>query len=396
MLGLALRFSPEKSLTHASRNTKAKASNKFKSLRRKTMSRKLKFAIFVLTVCLFSVASVAAQTEQCSDLNTATGQPGWMLISGPGINAPKVPVNVSPYPGWQSPSLPGSSWVSTDPNHGGSTGDYTYEYTFCVCKNGKHALNLSFYADNGAVVFLDNTQIFTTAGSYNFNGAARTVNYGWVGGPGISKVRIVVHNDSGPTGLNAVLRISGASTGTCCSDLSTATGQPGWTLSSGPGLNSPILPVNVGPYSGWQSPTLPGSSWISVDANRGSLPGNYAYDFPFCVCDGGKHQLNLSFYADNGAQVFLNNTQIFATSGVYNFNGAAKVVNYNWAGGPGQNILRILVSNQGSVTGLDAVLQITGATAGRCGRAVGAAIELGQPALVVAPGRVDPIKRPNN
>lgn|GEM_PF-2225659 len=363
------------------------------------MSRKLKTVSlsFAFAICLVSVVSVSAQNQQCSDLSAATGQPGWSLVSGPGVNGPITPVNVGPYPGWQNTPLPGSSWVSTDANRGGLPGDYTYEFSFCLCKDGKHALNLSFYADNGATVFLDNNQIFTTTGSYNFNSAAKVVNHTWVGGPGIVKLRIVVHNDSGPTGLNAVLRINGASTGGCCSNVNTATGQPGWTLTSGPGLNTSIAPVNVAPYPGWQNPTLPGSSWISVDANRGNLPGDYAYDFPFCVCGEGKHQLDLSFYADNGAKVFLNNTQIFATSGINNFNGAPKMVSYSWASGPGPNVLRIVVSNQGSVTGLDATLQITGATAGRCGRAAGMEVESGsRPALTVAPGRADPIKRPNN
>lgn len=364
-------------------------SHRFKSL---TAS----FGLTILFLCSFGAANLAAQNQQCADLSTATGQPGWMLVSGPGINSPKAAVNVSPYAGWQSPSLPGSSWVSSDANRGGASGDYSYEFAFCLCKDGKHALSLSFFADNGASVFLDNTQIFATTGSYNFNGAAKVVNYSWSGSQGISTLRIVVRNDSGPSGLNAVLRVSGATTGTCCSNLQTATGQAGWILASAPGQNTPITPVNVSPYSGWQNPTLPGSNWISVDANRGNLPGDYSYEFPFCVCSDGKHQLQLSFYADNGAQVFLNNTPIFTTSGVYNFNGAPKTVNYVWAAAPGPNRLRIVVSNQGSVTGLDAALQITGAATGRCARGVAMTIEGSQPSLTVAPGRVDPIKRPNN
>lgn len=257
-------------------------------------STSLLVALAVSFLGLISVSSVAAQTQQCANVSTATGQPGWMLVSGPGINTPKLPVNVSPYPGWQNPALPGSSWVSTDAGRGGATGDYTYEFSFCLCKDGKHELSLSFYADNGATVFLDNTQISATTGSYNFNGAAKVVNYVWSGGPGVGKVRIVVHNDSGPTGLNAILRISGATTSTCCADLNSATGQPGWTLISAPGLNAAQTPVNVTPYSGWQNPPLPGSSWISIDANRGSLGGDYTYAFPFCLCNEGKHQLNLS------------------------------------------------------------------------------------------------------
>jgi hypothetical protein len=148
-----------------------------------------------------------------------------MLVGGPGISAPKLPVNVSPYPGWKSPPLPGSNWVSIDTNYGdvgGPAADYSYEFTFCLCKEGNHLLNLSFYADNGATVYLNNTQIFTTAGSYNFNGAAKVVNYSWAGG-GTNKVRIVVHNEGGPTGLNAVLKVTGA-TRSCCQ---ATTSEPG-------------------------------------------------------------------------------------------------------------------------------------------------------------------------
>lgn len=346
------------------------------------MSRKLNsisalFALAVLVLCLMNASNVAAQTQECADLSAATGQQGWMLVSGPGISTPKVPVTVGSYPGWQSPPLLGSSWVSIDANQGsqaGATGDYTYETSFCLCRDGKHALSLSFYADNGAKVFLNNTTLlFATSGSYNFSGAPKVVNYSWVGGPGINKVQIVVHNDSGPTGLNAVLKITGANTGNCCPDLNTSTGQQGWVLTSSPGVTIPKTPVVVSPYAGWQNPTLAGSSWISIDANRGGLAGNYTYDFPFCLCGNGKHQVNLSFYADNGATVLLNGTQIFATSGINNFNGAPNVVNYGWSGGPTQGTLRIIVSNQSSVTGLDAVLKITGASAGRCPRTVGTA-----------------------
>jgi hypothetical protein len=332
---------------------------------RKPNSLSALFIFTVLALCLLTVNSAAAQTQPCPDLTSVTGQPGWMLVSGPGISVPKIPVNVSPYPGWKSPALPGSSWVSTDANHGsvpGAAGNFTYEYTFCLCRDGKQALSLSFYADNGATVYLNNTQIFTTTGSYNFNGAAKVVNYSWNGGPGTNKVRIVVHNEGGPTGLNAALKITGATTGTCCSNLNAATGQPGWMLVSGPGISVPKVPVTVTPYPGWKNPPLPGSSWVSVDANQGSLPGNYTYEFTFCLCRDGKHELNLSFFADNGATVYLNNTQIFATSGDYNFKPPVQVVNYGWVGGAGTNKVRIVVRNAGGPTGLDAVLSITGAT----------------------------------
>lgn len=340
------------------------------------MSRKPTFlspiiSLVALALSLVSAANVIAQTP-CADLNTATGQPGWMLVSGPGISSPRVPVSVSPYPGWKNPPLPGSSWVSLDANHGsmpGAAGDYTYEFTFCLCKAGQHTLNLSYYADNGATVFLNTTQIDATTGSSNFTGSPRVKNYTWSGGLGTNKLRIVVRNNEGPTGLNAILRINGATVGACCQDLSTTTGRPGWMLTSGPGVTMPRLPVNVSPYPGWKNPPLPGSSWVSIDANHGRVPGlagQYTYEFTFCLCKEGKHNLSLSYYADNGATVFLNSTQISATTGGTNFNGTPTVVNYNWVGGPGTSKVRIVVRNDGGPTGLNAVLKVTGASERGC------------------------------
>jgi hypothetical protein len=148
-----------------------------------------------------------------------------MLVSGPGVNTPKAPVNVSPYPGWKNPPLPGSNWVSPDANHGDAEGDYIYEFTFCLCREGKHILNLSFYADNEATVNLNGTQIGHTTGSSNFYGASNSVNYSWASGPGINKLRIVVRNNELSTGLDAVLKIAGASVGGCCQERSP---RPDW------------------------------------------------------------------------------------------------------------------------------------------------------------------------
>lgn len=336
---------------------------------RKPKSILITIGFAFLLSCVMTGAGAAAQTAKCPVLRIATGQPGWMLVSGPGVTTPRTPTTVTPYSGWQSPPLPGSSWISPDANYGkfpGTAGDYTYESTFCLCRDGKHTLNLSFYADNGATVYFNNSTIFTTMGSYNFSGAPKVVNYTFAGGPGTNKVRIVVHNDGGPTGMDAVLRITGAKNGSCCSTLNTATGQPGWMLVSGPGVNIPKPAVSVTPYPGWQNPPLAGSNWISVDANHGSLQGDYTYEYTFCVCEGGKHSLSLSFFADNGATVYLNNTIIFATSGDYNFKLPAHVVNYGWVSPAGTNKVRIVVRNAGGPTGFDGVLSITGATSPGC------------------------------
>ena len=172
----------------------------------------------VLVLGLITAASVAAQTPECPNLQSGTGQPGWMLVSGPGVTSPRVPVNVTPYSGWAGP-VAGSSWVSVDANRGNTAGYYTYEYTFCVCRE-KPALYLSFYADNGATVSLNGTQIYATAGAYNFGGVPKgppTLNpyTGPALVPGTNTLRIVVWNQGSVTGLDAVLKVTGARGGCC-------------------------------------------------------------------------------------------------------------------------------------------------------------------------------------
>jgi len=171
----------------------------------------------LLSVLVLAAAAVAvAQSPQCPEFcRASTGQPGWILVSGPGVSSPFPAVSVSPYNGWTV--LPGSTWVSVDPYRGNAAGDYTYEFTFCLCQAAKQPrLNLSFYADNGAKVLLNSTLVFATSGNTNFSGSPRTVSYtgtGWV--PGTNKVQVVVHNDSSVTGLDAILTITQATAGAC-------------------------------------------------------------------------------------------------------------------------------------------------------------------------------------
>jgi hypothetical protein len=199
-------------------------------MRGKVNSVSTAVALAVLLLCLTAIGSASAQTKSCTELSSATGKPGWMIVSGPGLSAPIAPVTVNPYPGWKSPSLPGSSWVSVASGYGSAPGNYTYEFTFCLCREGKHALSLSFFADNGATVYLNNTQIFATTGDYNFKAPVQTVNHGWVGGPGVNKLRIVVRNAGGPTGLDATLNITGASSSGCKEKREAEGSEPGRAL----------------------------------------------------------------------------------------------------------------------------------------------------------------------
>ena len=97
-----------------------------------------------LVLGFMTAATVVAQTPpgSCSPqsvLNTATGQPGWMLVSSPGVTASKAAVVVpKPTPGW-SP-LSGASWVSVDGSGGSKGGAYTYQFTFCLCLSPHQAV----------------------------------------------------------------------------------------------------------------------------------------------------------------------------------------------------------------------------------------------------------------
>jgi hypothetical protein len=150
------------------------------------------------------------------NLSTATGQAGWTLVSGPGISTPRVPVVVTLYPGWSA--LPGASWVSVDASRGNQTGDYVYEYQFCLCAMAKGSqLSGTLRADNSAVVRLNGVVVATFGGNSNFTGAVRTFSYsaaaGWII-PGTNKLTITVHNESSVTGLAATVAVR-ADNGLC-------------------------------------------------------------------------------------------------------------------------------------------------------------------------------------
>jgi hypothetical protein len=153
---------------------------------------------------------------------------------------------------------------------------------------------------------------------------------------------------------------------TKCEGLEAMTGKSGWRLISGPSVTAPMTPVNVTPHSAWAAP-WGGTSWISVNAGRGAgtSPGDYTYEYVFCVCRKGP-ALTLNFAADNGAKIYLNGTQIHATTGSNNFS-HPQPVSYN---GPAfvqyTNSLRIVVNNEGGPTGLIANVVITGAKPSRC------------------------------
>lgn len=173
----------------------------------------------------------------------------------------------------------------------------------------------------------------------------------------------------------------------CC--LQSNTGQTGWTLVSAPiGVVTPQAAVTVTPPNPAWAPALPGSAWVGPSAASGTsnLPGGlYVYEFRFCLCrqeQGQQPVLSLLFFSDNGATVSLNGKFILspftpANNSFQHPSGPFPVV---YAGPlaandpkfrpcPQINTLTVAVQNQegsdqkGTPTGLDAILNITGATA---------------------------------
>jgi len=155
----------------------------------------------------------------CGNLQKSivTGQAGWTLVGSPGVTTPMQPVTVPTIPGWAT--LPGASWISVDAQGGGRSGDYVYEAEFCLCSEAINPrMVLTFFADNGATVFLNGKQLYATTGDRNFQIPVKSLTYGgsradWII-PGTNKVRVVVNNVSGPTGLAATLTIE-ADGGAC-------------------------------------------------------------------------------------------------------------------------------------------------------------------------------------
>ncbi len=160
-----------------------------------------------------------------------------------------------------------------------------------------------------------------------------------------------------------------------CPTLTTATGKPGWTLASAPGVTSPKPAVSVSPYAGWK--TMSGATWISSNAQHGGVAGDYVFTYAFCLCDYPKAGapppvLTLNLRTDNASSVYVNNTLIGTTSGT-SFNAAAPTtITYsgNYGGGwkPGTNTLRVVVKNDSHAAGMIATLSVTRATAGQCAR----------------------------
>lgn len=171
------------------------------------------------------------QRQDCCLLQTATGQPGWTLVSAPQpIHTPRAAVVLTPPNSNYAPALPGSAWVGPTADSGiddPPAGDYVYEFKFCLCHkqhNQNPLLSLLFFSDNSTISVTLNggPSLISPTPDVSFAnppGPFSIVFPGPVAAHGVGTFRpcpevntlaITVNNESGPTGLDAILSIIGA------------------------------------------------------------------------------------------------------------------------------------------------------------------------------------------
>jgi hypothetical protein len=138
--------------------------------------------------------------------------------------------------------------------------------------------------------------------------------------------------------------------------LPSGTSDDDWSIVA-PGPSRPAKVV-IDPHPNWPAP-LPGTRWLSVDANRGtSLPGvtQYSFERCFCLASGARDvTLDLQLRADNEASVFLNDQRLAGPGGA--FSAAPLAVRRTGSTGDGlfragRNCVRIDVNDFGFFTGL--------------------------------------------
>jgi hypothetical protein len=128
----------------------------------------------------------------------------------------------------------------------------------------------------------------------------------------------------------------------------------------------------------WANP-IPNSSWISINPALGKPPGsptNYTYTFEFCLCEEGLKTaaLNAVLLADNCViSVTLNSTNVPPGSPLMpcpnGFTGGPYPYATTTGFVVGTNTVKVVVQNNGNITGLDALFKITAAH-GACPRRI--------------------------
>lgn len=157
----------------------------------------------------------ARSVPRCQDLklNISSGTAQWGLTqvaAGSTLVVGAAPVVAVPVSSWAV--SPNSKWLGSSKT-GEAKGEYTYELEFCLCWSFEKAvMNFTVWTDNEATVFLNSTQLGTTS-STSFSGPGTPINTSSGFQSGVNKLKVVVKNSGGPTGmmLSGTFSASGAS-----------------------------------------------------------------------------------------------------------------------------------------------------------------------------------------
>jgi hypothetical protein len=135
-----------------------------------------------------------------TEINIDTGAASWR-VTAPGGAYQQAAVPIPPHPAWATLLGP-AAWIGA-PGAPETEGDYEFELQFyvpdCVIP-AEILVTGQAAADNRADIFLDSSSSsLATVPSYDNSGITSFV--GSVSGAGIHRLRFVVTNDGGPTGL---------------------------------------------------------------------------------------------------------------------------------------------------------------------------------------------------
>lgn len=142
---------------------------------------------------------------------------------------------------------------------------------------------------------------------------------------------------------------------------SISTGTAPWRATSGPSSTA-LSPVVAAGNPAWTS--VPGGSWVGP-AGAPTQGGTYTYELrievPRCVISPRALSIEGRFAADNSATVYFDNNQVAVSQGTANLAfQPAGVTPFTITGvTPGVHILKVVVNNAGSVTGLNVSGQVT-------------------------------------
>lgn len=294
------------------------------------------------------------------------GDTRWTVTNDPsgdgGYDATVVPL----YGGWSEFS--DARWISADRD--GGSGTYEYEFRFNLQDRPRSgSLALEILADNEARVYLNDTLIGQTPPN-----AFQAMTVFEASEPfelGVNVLRVVVQDDSWANGFSlrgvAAIQTSGSGAGgpmyvpTSCQSVDSL--STGWDPQNGQlpvGAEDLQWIVTRDPAGGGGYPAtvleraapwidVEGATWIGASADQ---QGTYEYELRFCLGSEPVGGLEIEFAADNDARVFLNDTMIGRTRETYGFLEST----YEVVAGPlteGENVLRVVVRNQGSVTGFE-------------------------------------------